>query len=64
MISNTARDLTHLLHDEELLVAYIKDTIGLGNDVKVSEVLWLSDFRCVRSFAHLFLSDLVYNREY
>ncbi|KIM53640.1 hypothetical protein SCLCIDRAFT_428502 [Scleroderma citrinum Foug A] len=45
LISNTARDLTHLVHNEELLVAYIKDAIGLGDDVKILEVLWLSDFR-------------------
>ena len=51
LVTNTARDLTHLVHDKELLVAYIKETIGLGDDVKVVEILWLSDFRYVqRSF--------------
>ena len=50
LVTNAARDLTHLVHDKELLVAYIKETIGLGDDVKVVEILWLSDFRYVQRF--------------
>lgn len=47
-ITDTARDLTHLVHDEKLLVAYIKEAIGLRDDDKAAEVLWVSDFRYVR----------------
>ena len=50
LMTDAARDLTHLVHDEELLLAYIKETIGLRDDDKPAKVLWVSDFRYVRSF--------------
>ncbi|KAI6024605.1 FAD binding domain-containing protein [Pisolithus microcarpus] len=38
-------DLQGLIRDEEALVKCIKDFVGLGDDVKVKEVIWVSDFR-------------------
>ncbi|KIO07921.1 hypothetical protein M404DRAFT_376473 [Pisolithus tinctorius Marx 270] len=44
-ISSGTTDLKGLARDEEALVSCIKDFIGLGDDVKVKEVMWVSEFR-------------------
>ena len=62
LVTNTARDLTHLVHDKELLVAYIKETIGLGDDVKVVEILWHSDFRYVQRFLLYWILKICFGR--
>ncbi|KAI6108283.1 FAD binding domain-containing protein [Pisolithus sp. B1] len=38
-------DLQGLARDEEALVNCIKGFVGLGDDIKVKEVMWVSDFR-------------------
>ncbi|KAI5982314.1 FAD binding domain-containing protein [Pisolithus albus] len=45
VISNRTLDLQGLAQDEEALVNRIKYFVGLGDDVKVKEVLWVSEFR-------------------
>ncbi|KAI6098041.1 FAD binding domain-containing protein [Pisolithus thermaeus] len=38
-------DLQGLVRDEEALINCIKGFVGLGGDIKVKEVMWVSDFR-------------------
>ncbi|KAI5982339.1 FAD binding domain-containing protein [Pisolithus albus] len=45
MMRGRPTDLQGLVRDEEALVKCIGDFVGLGDDVKVKEVLWVSDFR-------------------
>ncbi|KAI6018035.1 hypothetical protein PISMIDRAFT_690216 [Pisolithus microcarpus 441] len=45
LIGSRVRELKGLSQDEEVLVNCIKELIGLGDDVKVKEVLWASEFR-------------------
>ncbi|KAI5988820.1 FAD binding domain-containing protein [Pisolithus albus] len=44
MMRGRPTDLQGLVHDEEALVKCIGDFVGLGDDVKVKAVLWVSDF--------------------
>ncbi|KAI6018037.1 hypothetical protein PISMIDRAFT_570228 [Pisolithus microcarpus 441] len=44
-MSSCTVDLKGLVHDEEALVNCIQDSVGLGDHVKVKEVMWVSDFR-------------------
>ncbi|KAI6098040.1 FAD binding domain-containing protein [Pisolithus croceorrhizus] len=44
MASRTV-DLKGLARDEESLVNRIKDFVGLGDNIKVKEVMWVSDYR-------------------
>ncbi|KAI6099533.1 hypothetical protein EV401DRAFT_2143472 [Pisolithus croceorrhizus] len=39
----------NLLRDEEALVNCLQDSVNLKDDVKVKEVMWVSDFRCFSS---------------
>ncbi|KAI6154833.1 FAD binding domain-containing protein [Pisolithus tinctorius] len=45
LITSRVRDLKGIVQDEEALLNCIKDFIGLGDDVNVKEVMWVSDFR-------------------
>lgn len=45
LITSRVRELKGLAQDEEALLDCIKELIGLGDDVKVKEVLWASEFR-------------------
>ncbi|KAI5999461.1 FAD binding domain-containing protein [Pisolithus marmoratus] len=45
MMTSRTADLKGLVHDENALVRRIKDFVGLGDDVKVKEVMWVSEFR-------------------
>ncbi|KAI5988750.1 hypothetical protein EDD15DRAFT_2198839 [Pisolithus albus] len=44
---NLARMDGGLIRDEEALVNRIKDFVGFGDDFKVKEVMWTSEFRCL-----------------
>ncbi|KAI5988542.1 FAD binding domain-containing protein [Pisolithus albus] len=45
-MSSCTVDLKGLVHDdEEAPVNCVQDSVGLGDDVKVKEVMWVSDFR-------------------
>ncbi|KAI6117898.1 FAD binding domain-containing protein [Pisolithus croceorrhizus] len=44
-MSSRTLDLKGLVRDEEALVNCIQDFAGFGDDVKVKEVMWVSDFR-------------------
>ncbi|KAI6033342.1 FAD binding domain-containing protein [Pisolithus marmoratus] len=45
IISGRRTDLEGLIHDQEAFVNCIHDFIGLGDGVKVKEVMWASEFR-------------------
>ncbi|KAI6095819.1 FAD binding domain-containing protein [Pisolithus croceorrhizus] len=45
VMSSRTIDLEGLIRDEEALVNRIKDFVGLGDDIKVKEVMWTSEFR-------------------
>ncbi|KAI6117275.1 FAD binding domain-containing protein [Pisolithus croceorrhizus] len=45
VMSSRTIDLEGLIRDEEALVSRIKDFVGLGDDIKVKEVMWSSEFR-------------------
>ncbi|KAI6117244.1 FAD binding domain-containing protein [Pisolithus croceorrhizus] len=45
LITSRVRELKGLAQDEEALVNCIKELIGFGDDVKVKEVMWASEFR-------------------
>ncbi|KAI6008117.1 FAD binding domain-containing protein [Pisolithus orientalis] len=45
LIGSHVRDMKGLPQDEEALLNCIKDFIGLGDDVNVKEVMWVSEFR-------------------
>ncbi|KAI6096480.1 FAD binding domain-containing protein [Pisolithus croceorrhizus] len=45
IMSSRSVDLQGLVRDEEALVNRIKDFVGIGDDVKVKEVMWASEFR-------------------
>ncbi|KAI6154828.1 FAD binding domain-containing protein [Pisolithus tinctorius] len=45
LIGSHVRDMKGLAQDEEALLNCIKDFIGLGDDVNVKEVMWVSEFR-------------------
>ncbi|KAI6099524.1 FAD binding domain-containing protein [Pisolithus croceorrhizus] len=45
LITSRVRELKGLAQDEEALMNCIKELIGLGDDVKVKEVMWASEFR-------------------
>ncbi|KAI6018079.1 FAD binding domain-containing protein [Pisolithus microcarpus] len=47
VIVNPTFDAQDLAQDETALVNRIKDFTGLGDDVKIKEVMWVSRFRCV-----------------
>ncbi|KAI6033339.1 FAD binding domain-containing protein [Pisolithus marmoratus] len=44
-LSSRATDLEGLIHDREALVNCIRDFMGVGDGVKVKEVMWASEFR-------------------
>ncbi|KAI6033332.1 FAD binding domain-containing protein [Pisolithus marmoratus] len=45
VMSSRKTDLEGLIHDREAFVNCINDFIGLGDDVKVKEVMWASEFK-------------------
>ncbi|KAI5999442.1 hypothetical protein EDC04DRAFT_3096085 [Pisolithus marmoratus] len=46
-LSSRTTDLKGLIHDREALVNCIRDFIGIGDGVKVKEVMWVSEFRSI-----------------
>ncbi|KAI6003389.1 hypothetical protein EDC04DRAFT_3146961 [Pisolithus marmoratus] len=45
IMTSRITDLEGLIHDSKAFVKCINDFIGLGDDIKVKEVMWASEFR-------------------
>ncbi|KAI5999441.1 hypothetical protein EDC04DRAFT_2612177 [Pisolithus marmoratus] len=48
IMSSCTNDLQGLIHNREAFVNCINEFIGLGDDIKVKEVVWASEFRWTR----------------